>query len=89
MNILYHIRNWVANLLGYRQGIVFHNEVPVGVREGFRIRTSGVVSAKLKKPIKQGDCLTADDIEYWQVMEYDNWNAVRAKPPGAGGEKGG
>ena len=46
MNIGYHIRNWLANLLGYRQGIVFRDGIPIGVREGFRIRRRGIIIGK-------------------------------------------
>lgn len=43
------IRNRVCNLLGYKQGqVAFRNGLPVGIREGFRIRRSGVVSGTPK-----------------------------------------
>lgn len=37
MNIYIRIRNWIANLLGYRQETVYRDGVPIGVRDGFNL----------------------------------------------------
>ena len=43
MNLLRWIRNRIANLLGYKQGLVFKKGIPIGVRDGFRLYRSGFV----------------------------------------------
>ncbi len=44
MNIYHGIRNWIANLLGYCQGkVVFKDGVPLGIRDGFRVKRHGTV----------------------------------------------